>query len=87
MKKGECGSCGYEAELEKCPRWRRTDGAEATDEVWLCKVCRNSPAGNAAMYPMNYPPDVATVLQMMAACTNMILDEIRTKGIKEAHLK
>ena len=78
-KRGECGACNFETKLTKSPRWRRSDGANATDEVWLCEVCENCYSGNAVMYPMNYSPEVSTILNSFAACTNMILAEMRKK--------
>lgn len=66
----ECSSCGFgPVEAVQCDSNYRHMKWRPGEEPWLCDVCADSLVGNAY-------PDVV-VLRTIAACTNMVLKEIR----------
>ena len=68
-----CDSCGY--------RTRHLHKHEAPftklSPVWVCDLCFTTFAGNAALYPEQYPQ--GGVLQHVCFVGNVILDAIREK--------
>lgn len=82
-KTEECECCGWETpDLEEVDCYARTPGAgpfspdDQKEFAWMCKVCRSTMAGNSYQFPRQYPN--ADVLQMIAWCTNRVVDEFRT---------
>lgn len=73
MEKPEgCDSCGHE-----------THDLKFYEVEWLCKVCASTSAGNASRYPQQY--ENADILKMLAKCTNMILDAIKSQTVTCNH--
>lgn len=69
-----CDACRMEvptAPYEAGPfrKIKPTDGKD-----WFCEVCATTFSGNSHQYPDQYP---AVIMQHIAACTNIILMELR----------
>jgi len=83
-KPDECDACNWPTEhLEERDAYARNpDHGPFTPEedkqrAWLCEVCRSTRSGNAYMYPTSHDTGTASVLNMVAWCTNRILAAIQ----------
>lgn len=50
MMRRECSCCGYLTDCAMYPTVRL-----GRDDLWLCSICANTPAGNAEAYPEQNP--------------------------------
>lgn len=70
-----CDSCNFETPKLKFYPMRSGDINEPEVNKLLCDVCASTMAGNAYEYPRQYEGERKT-LQMLAYCTNLILQKI-----------
>lgn len=68
-----CDACNHKTE---CTVFSNMNDDFVNEYAWFCKVCACTLSGNAYWYPDYYKKDIL-VLRHIAACTNLILDEIK----------
>ena len=68
-----CDFCGWETDDLKF--YTVPNGVGVVPEAWLCKVCRNTLAGNARHYPRQY--ENKDIMRNISYTTNMILDAMK----------
>lgn len=69
----ECDSCGFKGSLSAYK------GSLTNKIVWLfCEICASTLAGNSKIYARQYDGE-DRVMQMLAYCTNLILEAIHDK--------
>ena len=66
-----CAACTHET---VCTVFSNSDGNFTYRYAWFCEVCAHTYCGNAYWYPDQYDQKM---MQHVALCTNLILDEIR----------
>lgn len=77
-----CDSCGWITDdLEEFDAYARTTGHgpftpdDQKEWAWLCRVCRSTYAGNAHLYPRNYPDQ--PTLKTIAWGINYVAEVVR----------
>lgn len=83
-KPEECDNCSWETSaLTECDAYARTRGHgpftpdDEKEWAWLCEVCRSTLAGNAYLYPNQYPN--GDVMAVVAWGINRILAGLAEK--------
>lgn len=70
----DCEGCEFRTPFTQ----RYTDDLAENKVVWLCRLCANTKAGNAAMFPSQYR-DERNIFMAICYVGNAVITEIRER--------